>query len=82
MSLARALVLEPNLLLLDEPVSAIDEQARDEICQELQRVQKALGVTTIHISHNQEETSMLAHRVGIMEQGRLVRVSSGNKVNL
>jgi ABC-type sugar transport system ATPase subunit len=81
-SLARALVLEPDILLLDEPVSAIDEQARDEVCQELQRVQEALGVTTIHISHNQEETRMLAHRVGILEQGRLMHISSGNKVNL
>jgi ABC-type sugar transport system ATPase subunit len=79
-SLARALVFEPDVLLLDEPVSAIDEQARDEVCQELYRIQRALGVTTIHISHNQTETNLLADRVGVLDQGRLLTVTSGNKV--
>jgi ABC-type sugar transport system ATPase subunit len=78
-SLARALVLEPEILLLDEPVSAIDEQARDEVCQELQRVQRTLGITTIHISHNQRETSLLADRVGVMAQGRLTDVTSNDR---
>jgi ABC-type sugar transport system ATPase subunit len=78
-SLARALVLEPEILLLDEPVSAIDEQARDEVCRELQRVQRTLGITTIHISHNQRETSLLADRVGVMTQGRLTHVTSNDR---
>ncbi|MCF7973216.1 MAG: ATP-binding cassette domain-containing protein [Phycisphaerae bacterium] len=78
-SLARALVFEPDVLLLDEPVSAIDEQARDEVCQELYRIQRTLGVTTLHISHNPLETNLLADRVGVLDQGRLLQVTSGNK---
>lgn len=80
-SLARALVLEPDVLLLDEPVSAIDEQARNEVCQELHRIQRTLGVTTIHISHNQTETSLLADRIGVMTEGRLNPATTGNEVN-
>jgi ABC-type sugar transport system ATPase subunit len=79
-SLARALVLEPDILLLDEPVSAIDEQARNEVCQELLRIQRTLGITTIHISHNQIETDLLADRVGVLDQGRLIHVIAGDKV--
>lgn len=80
-SLARALVLEPDVLLLDEPVSAIDEQARHEVCQELHRIQRTLGVTTIHISHNQTETTQLADRIGVMTQGCFSQATEQDKVN-
>lgn len=73
-SLARALVLRPHVLLLDEPVSAIDETARDAVCRELHRIQRTLGITTVHISHNQTETRLLADRIGVMHQGRLVSI--------
>lgn len=70
-SLARALVLEPDLLLLDEPVSAIDESARDAVCRELRQTQSALGLTTVHVSHNRRETRLVADRIGILRSGRL-----------
>lgn len=72
--LARALVLEPDVLLLDEPVSAIDESARDAVCRELHRIQRTLGITTVHVSHNRAETRLLADRVGIMDRGQLLSV--------
>jgi len=65
-ALARALANKPSVLLLDEPVSAIDESARDQVCRELKSIQRTLGVTTIHVSHNSAETALVADRVGRM----------------
>ncbi len=73
-SLARALVLDPSVLLLDEPVSAIDESARDGLCREIRALQRRLGVTTIHVSHNQQETALVADRVGTMVAGNVENV--------
>ena len=75
-ALARALAIRPSLLLLDEPVSALDEPTRREVCGELLRVQRKLGVATIHICHNAEEARSLADRVGVMHQGRIVQCGS------
>ena len=75
-SLARALVLEPDVLLLDEPVSAIDESTRDTVCRELCDAQRALGITALHISHNRLETSLVADRIGILRDGRLEQTLS------
>jgi len=72
--LARALVFNPVLLLLDEPVSAIDEEARDPICRLLREVQKRTGVTTIHISHNRHETELVGDRVGVLRNGTLQEI--------
>jgi ABC-type sugar transport system ATPase subunit len=72
-ALARALVKRPKLLVLDEPVSALDGPTRDEICAVLQRVQKEFAVTTIHVCHNLAEARTLADRVGVMHQGQLVQ---------
>ena len=73
-SLARALVLNPALLLLDEPVSAIDEDTRDGLCLELREIQQRFGVTTIHISHNQRETQLVADRVGALVAGAIAKI--------
>ncbi|MFO7957064.1 MAG: ABC transporter ATP-binding protein [Candidatus Brocadiia bacterium] len=76
-SLGRALILEPDVLLLDEPVSAIDQDARDAICRELRGVQLRLGITTLHVSHSSRETELVADRVGRLIDGRLQTVSKG-----
>ncbi|MFO7956349.1 MAG: ATP-binding cassette domain-containing protein [Candidatus Brocadiia bacterium] len=78
-SLARALVLRPSLLLLDEPVSSIDEQSRHTVGRELVDIQQELGVTTIHVSHNRHETSLVAERIGRIENGRLLGVEQSNE---
>ena len=72
-ALARALVFDPDILLLDEPVSAIDENSRDAVCKELRRIQKELGITVLHVSHNQHETDLVADTVAVLENGAIVK---------
>lgn len=75
-ALARALARGPKLLLLDEPVSALDEPTRREICQVLRRVQRQFGVATLHVCHNRREARDLADRAGVMSAGRLVQAGT------
>ena len=79
-ALARALVVEPALLLLDEPLSALDPQLRKHVRAELKSLQKQLGTTFLFITHDQEEALSLSDRVGVMNQGRLEQVGSGEKL--
>jgi len=79
-ALARALAIEPKVLLLDEPLSAVDEQMREGLCVELRRVHQELGTTTIHVSHNFEETLAVADRVGIIHEGRVRQVGEAEEV--
>jgi len=73
-SLARALVLSPELLLLDEPLSAIDEDTRDGLCNELRAIQRKTGITTIHVSHNRRETELVADRIGVLTDGAIADI--------
>ena len=73
-ALARALVLQPKILLLDEPVCALDEVTRQEVCKQLLTIQRKLGLTTIHVSHNLEEAFTVADRAAILHQGVLQQV--------
>lgn len=68
-ALARAVVRNPNVLLLDEPLSAIDEQFREEMRWELRHLQKRLGVTSIYVTHDQREAMSLADRIVLMRDG-------------
>lgn len=72
-ALARAIVRDPNVLLLDEPLSALDEQYREEMRWQLGRVQKELKVTTIYVTHDQREAMSLADRIVLMRDGVLVQ---------
>jgi len=73
-ALARALVLQPKILLLDEPVCALDEVTRQEVCAQLLDIQRRLGLTTIHVSHNLEEAFTVADRAAILNEGKLQQV--------
>jgi len=76
-ALARALVYEPNVLLLDEPFGALDVKIRAQLRRSLKEIQQRLGVTTILVTHDQEEAFELADRIGVLERGRLLEVGPG-----
>ncbi len=73
-ALARALAREPGLLLLDEPLGALDRGLREETQGELRAIQRRLGTSFVVVTHDPEEAMMLADRIGVMERGRLVQV--------
>lgn len=75
-ALARALVMEPKVLLLDEPVCALDEETRQSVCSLLHRIQRQFALTVIHVSHNLEEAFSVADRAAILNQGVLQQVGS------
>ena len=80
MALARAAITEPRVLLLDEPLSALDEQLRVQMRQELRRMQRELGITFIHVTHTQLEAIALADLVVVMEQGRIKQAGPAREV--
>lgn len=75
-ALARAIVNEPRLLLLDEPLAALDRKLRKEMQIELQDLQRALGITFVLVTHDQEEALSLSDRICVMRDGRIVQVGS------
>ena len=75
-ALARALVLKPKVLLLDEPLGALDKQLREQMQLELRSLQRNLGITFILVTHDQEEALTLSDRVAVMAQGRVVQVDT------
>lgn len=79
-ALARAIVTKPSVLLLDEPLSALDKALRSEMQIELKRIQREVGITTIFVTHDQEEALTLADKVGIMRSGRMVQSGSPREV--
>ena len=72
-ALARAIVTRPRVLLLDEPLSALDKALRLDMQIELRRIQREVGITTIFVTHDQEEALTLSDRIGILRDGRLVQ---------
>ena len=79
-SLARALVLDPELLLLDEPFSALDEPTRDGLLDDLQRVLRTIKTTTVFVTHDRNEAFRLANRVGILIEGTLIQLGPSSEV--
>jgi len=73
-ALARALAFEPEVLLLDEPLSALDAQVRSQIREEIRSIQLELGITTLFVTHDQEEAMAIADRVGVMNNGKLEQI--------
>ena len=73
---ARALIVEPKLCLLDEPFSNLDAALRTRMRQELKNLQRELGMTMVFVTHDQEEALILADRMAIMEKGRLIQYDS------
>ena len=79
-ALARAIVIRPRLLLLDEPLSALDKALRTGMQVELKRIQREVGITTIFVTHDQEEALTLSDRIGVLRDGRLVQEGSPREI--
>jgi putative spermidine/putrescine transport system ATP-binding protein len=75
-ALARALAIQPQVLLLDEPLSALDAKVRVQLRDEIRRIQREVGTTTLFVTHDQEEALAMADRVGVMRSGRLEQLGS------
>ena len=74
-ALARALAIEPQVLLLDEPLSALDAKVRRQLRDEIRRIQIMVGTTTLFVTHDQEEALALGDRIGVMSAGRLEQIA-------
>lgn len=75
-SLARALVIKPKVLLLDEPLSNLDAKLRQEMREEIVEIQKKVGITTIFVTHDQEEALAISDRIAVMYEGRIEQVDT------
>jgi iron(III) transport system ATP-binding protein len=75
-ALARTLVIEPDVLLLDEPLSNLDAKLRVDMRAELKSLQRKLGITTIYVTHDQEEANATADRMAVLDQGRIQQIGA------
>ncbi|MBZ0163747.1 MAG: ABC transporter ATP-binding protein [Notoacmeibacter sp.] len=75
-ALARVLVTKPRILLLDEPLSALDKALREEMKYWIKELQRTLGITTVYVTHDQDEALTMSDRIGVMQKGRLEQVGS------
>ena len=79
-ALARALAIEPQVLLLDEPLSALDAKVRAQLRDQIRRIQLEVGITTLFVTHDQEEALAIADRVGVMREGRIEQLAPPTEV--
>jgi putative spermidine/putrescine transport system ATP-binding protein len=75
-ALARALAIEPRVLLLDEPLSALDAKVRVQLREEIRRIQLELGITTLYVTHDQEEALSISDRVAVLHDGRIDQIGT------
>jgi iron(III) transport system ATP-binding protein len=80
LALARALVAEPSLLLLDEPLSNLDALLREQMRSELRRLQKDVGVTAVYVTHDQSEALALSDRIAVMHNGRIAQIGTPHQI--
>jgi len=79
-ALARALAPSPSLLLLDEPMSALDARVREHLCTELRQLQRQLGITTLMVTHNQDEAMLMADRIAVMNNGQVEQYATPQEI--
>ena len=79
-AIARSLLLKPSLLLLDEPFSALDAKIRQQMREELKRIQSELGITVIFVTHDQEEAMAISHRIVVMNKGKFDQVGTPDEI--
>jgi iron(III) transport system ATP-binding protein len=81
-AVARALVVEPEILLLDEPLSNLDANLREEMRFEIRRLHEKFGITTLYVTHDQAEAMVISDRIAVLERGRVAQVGSADEVFL
>ena len=74
-AIARALVFEPGLVLMDEPLGALDRRLREEMQYEIRRIQRTLGITVVYVTHDQQEAMVLSDRVAVFRRGRIEQIA-------
>lgn len=79
-ALGRAIITRPELLLVDEPLSALDPETRESVQQELRRLHRALGITILHVTHDFEEAIALGNRIAVIGGGRLMQVGTPEEI--
>nr|WP_316652580.1 ABC transporter ATP-binding protein [uncultured Gellertiella sp.] len=79
-AIARCLVLEPKILLMDEPFASLDQHLRDRLREEVRQIQRKLGITTVFVTHGQDEALSIADRIVVMSTGRIEQVGSPNDI--
>ena len=79
-ALARALAIEPSVLLLDEPLSALDAKVRVQLREEIRRIQTQLGITTLYVTHDQEEALSISDRIAVLSQGRIEQIGGPSEI--
>jgi ABC-type Fe3+/spermidine/putrescine transport system ATPase subunit len=79
-ALARALVCEPRVLLLDEPLGALDKKLREEMQFELRQLQRTVGITFVFVTHDQEEALTLSDRIAVMSQGKVLQIDTASRL--
>ena len=79
-ALARALAIQPRVLLLDEPLSALDAKVRLQLREQIRSLQQRLGITTLFVTHDQEEALSMADRVGVMKDGALEQIAAPSEL--
>jgi len=79
-ALARAIVFEPRILLMDEPLSALDKQLREHMQIELRRLHEALGMTTVYVTHDQREALTMSDRVAVINHGRVMQLDAPRRL--
>ena len=79
-ALARALAINPKIILMDEPFSALDENTKSKLISDMKELHKTEGVTFVHVTHSQEEAILLADRIGIMMKGTIVQVGNPDEI--
>jgi|TARA_B100001057_G_scaffold402553_1_gene414529 multiple sugar transport system ATP-binding protein len=79
-AIGRALVREPNIYLMDEPLSSLDAKLRETLRVELKNIQRNLGATILYVTHDQAEATTMADRIGVLEEGKLVQVGTPEEI--
>src|SRR5258708_37129671 len=79
-ALGRALVINPQILLLDEPLSNLDARIREDVRHEIKTLQRELGITTVHVTHDREEAMVMADRIVILDKGRIAQMAPPKEI--